>query len=142
MYVKREEGDAMPDTGVGRLPATTRGSPVQDVDRDTCRRSGEVENLNPVSASRAGGKERSKGADKQNKASLATIVAIEQWVCFLLGITCMAFGIWGMCMKCSVDTPSADIAWLGSLYVPTLRAAAVVCLVMGAVLVRRGWVWR
>jgi hypothetical protein len=42
--------------------------------------------------SRAGRKERSKGADKQNKVPLATIVAIEQWVCFALGITCMAFG--------------------------------------------------
>jgi hypothetical protein len=89
--------------------------------------------------SRAGRKERSNGADKQNKVPLATIVAIEQWVCFALGITCMAFGIWGICMKCSVDTLRADIAWLGPVYVPTLRVTAVVCLVMGAVLVRRAW---
>jgi hypothetical protein len=131
----------MPDTWAGQSPATTRGSSVQDGDRDMCGRPGEVENLDPVPTSRAGGKERSKGADKQNKASLATIAAIEQWVCFVLGIICMAFGIWGMCMKCSVDTLRADIAWLGPVYVPTLRVTAVVCLVMGAVLVRRGWAW-
>jgi hypothetical protein len=90
-------------------------------------------------ASRAGRKERSKEAGKQNKVPLATIVAIEQWVCFALGITCMAFGIWGICMKCSVDTLRADIAWLGPVYVPTLRVTAVVCLVMGALLMRRAW---
>jgi hypothetical protein len=129
----------MPDTRAGRSPATTCGSPVQDGDRDTCRHSGGVENLDSMPVSRAGRKERSKGADKQNKASLATIVAIEQWVCFALGITCMAFGISGICMKCSVDTLRADIGWLGPVYVPTLRVTAVVCLVMGAVLVRRAW---
>jgi hypothetical protein len=141
LYVKRVEGgrDAMPDTGAGRLPATTRGSSVQDADRDTCRHSGGVENLDSMPASRAGRKERSKQADKQNKVPLATIVAIEQWVCFALGITCMAFGIWGICMKCSVDTLRADIAWLGPVYVPTLRVTAVVCLVMGVLLVRRAW---
>ena len=89
--------------------------------------------------SRAGRKERSKGADKPNKVPLATFVAIEQWVCFALGITCMVFEIWGICMKCSVDTLRADIAWLGPVYVPTLRVTAVVCLVMGAVLVRLAW---
>ena len=68
----------MPDTGAGQLPATTRGSPVQDGDRDTRRHSGGVENLDSMPVSRAGRKERSKGADKQNKDPLATIVAIEQ----------------------------------------------------------------
>jgi hypothetical protein len=131
----------MPGTGKGRLLETKRESPVQDGDRDTCRHSGGVENLDSMPASRAGRKERSKGADKQNKIPLATIVAIEQWVCFALGITCMAFGIWGICMKCSVNTLRADIAWLGPVYAPTLRVTAVVCLVMGAVLVRRGWAW-
>jgi hypothetical protein len=131
----------MPDTGIGQLLATKRGSPVQDGDRDTCSRSGGVDNLDPVPASRAGRKERSKGVDKQNKAPLATIVAIEQWVCFLLGIVSITVGIWGICMKCSADSLPADIAWLGSVYVPALRGTAVVCVLIGAVLVRRGWAW-
>jgi hypothetical protein len=131
----------MPDTGTERLLATQRGSPFEDGDRDTYSRSGGVDNLDPVPASRAGRKERSKGADKQNKAPLATIVAIEQWVCFLLGIVSITVGIWGICMKCSADSLPADIASLGSVYVPALRGTAVVCVLIGAVLVRVGWAW-
>jgi hypothetical protein len=85
----------MPGTGKGQLWETKREFPVQDGDRDTCRHSVGVKNLDSMSASRAGRKERSKAADKQNKGSLATIVAIEQWVCFVLGITCMASGFGG-----------------------------------------------
>ena len=129
----------MPGTGKGQLWETKRESPVHDSDRNTCRHSGGVENLDSMPASRAGRKERSKGADKQNKVPLATIVAIEQWVCFVLGFVCMAFGFWGICMKPGQGAFSAYVAWLGSLYMPTLRVTAVVCLGLGAMLVRRGW---
>jgi hypothetical protein len=43
-------------------------------------------------------------------------------------------------MKRSVDT-FAQILHDGSVYVPTFAVTAVVCLVTGAVLVRRGWTW-
>jgi hypothetical protein len=75
----------MPDTGTGRLLATKRGSPIQDGDRDTYIRSGGVATLDSMLASRPGRKERSKGVDKKNKGPLGTIVAIEQWVCFVFG---------------------------------------------------------
>jgi hypothetical protein len=66
------------------------------------------------------------------------IVAVEQWLCLLLGFVCMACGVWGICMKYSLDLSSAYISWLGSAYGPILRFTAVACLVSGAVLVRRG----
>lgn len=68
----------------------------------------------------------------------STIVAVEQWLCLLLGVVCMACGGWGTCMKYSLDRSSRYILWLGSAYGPTLRFTAVVCLVSGAVLVHRG----
>jgi hypothetical protein len=61
-----------------------------------------------------------------------TLVAIEQWFCFLLGIVCMASGVWGICMSHSEDL-------LGSAVVPALRVTAAACLGMGVELVRRGF---
>jgi len=60
-----------------------------------------------------------------------TFVAIEQWFCFLLGIVCVASGVWGICMSRSEDL-------LGSAIVPALQLIATACLGMGGVLVRLG----
>jgi hypothetical protein len=82
---------------------------------------------------------REKREDKRKSAQPTTIVVIEQWICFVLGLVCMAFGLWGICMKPEQDALSAYIAWLGSLYVPTLRVTAIVCVALGVMLIRLGW---
>jgi hypothetical protein len=55
------------------------------------------------------------GGDERKSAQPTTIVVIEQWICFVFGLVCMAFGMWGICMKPEQDALSAYIAWLGSL---------------------------
>ena len=40
-----------------------------------------------------------KNKDQQIGGPPQTIVIIEQWICFVLGFVCIAFGIWGICMK-------------------------------------------
>ena len=82
---------------------------------------------------------RKKGGDEQESAQPKMIVVIEQWICLVLGLVCMAFGIWGIYMKPEQDALSAHIAWLGSLYMPTLRVTAVACIGLGVALARRGW---
>ena len=42
-------------------------------------------------------------------------------------------------MKPEQNALSAYIASRGSLYVPTLRVTAVVCIGLGVLLARRGW---
>jgi hypothetical protein len=79
------------------------------------------------------------GGNGQRSAQPTTIVVIEQWVCFVLGLLCMAFGIWGIYVEPEEHALSAYMAWLGSLYMPTLRVTAVVCLGLGVTLVRLGW---
>jgi hypothetical protein len=61
-----------------------------------------------------------------------TLVAIEQWFCFLLGIVCMASGVWGICMSDSEDL-------LGSAFVPALWVTAAACLGVGGELVCLGF---
>jgi hypothetical protein len=82
------------------------------------------------------------GSSKRNREATTptnpTIVAVEQWLCSLLGLVCMACGVWGICMKYDQELPSGYIPWLGSMYGPTLRGTAVACFVSGVVLVRRG----
>jgi hypothetical protein len=65
-------------------------------------------------------------------------VAIEQWICLVLGVVCIASGTWGVFLKLSQNALPVYLAWLATAYVPTLRITAVACLVMGLVLVRRG----
>jgi hypothetical protein len=50
------------------------------------------------------------------------IVVVEQWICLVLGLVCMGFGMWGICMKPEQDALSVHIAWLGR---NTLGAVAV-----------------
>ena len=82
------------------------------------------------------------GSSRRNREPTTTtnptILAVEQWLCLLWGLVCMASGVWGICMKYDQELPSGDIPWLGSMYGPTLRGTAVACFVSGVVLVRRG----
>jgi hypothetical protein len=82
---------------------------------------------------------RKKEGDEQKRAQPKTTAVIEQWICLVLGFTCVAFGMWGICMKPGQDALSEHIASLGSLYMPMLRLAAVVCVGLGITLIRRGW---
>jgi hypothetical protein len=80
-----------------------------------------------------------KGGGEQESAQPKMIVVIEQWMCLVLGLVCMAFGMCGICTKPGQDALSEHIAWLGSLYMPTLRVTAVACVGLGVMLIRRGW---
>jgi hypothetical protein len=66
------------------------------------------------------------------------IVVAEQWLCFLWGLICMICGVCGLFMKYHQDSPFAYIRWLGPAHEPILRATAIACFVMGAILVRCG----
>jgi hypothetical protein len=124
----------MAHSGIGRILAAKGGYPVQG----SGSLHGDVGYLDRETALSAGPKVRKMKENEQKSISPRTIV-VEQWICFALGFACMAFGIWGICMKPGQYALSAYIAWLGSLYVPALRVTAVACLGMGVVLIRRGW---
>ena len=64
---------------------------------------------------------------------------IEQWICFVLGVLCIACGAFGVFANPMEGPPSAFVAWLRSAYMPALRVTALLCLFMGLLLVRRGW---
>ena len=81
---------------------------------------------------------RKKDGIGQKNTPTNTIV-VEQWICFVLGFACMAFGAWGIFMRTGQGALSKHIAWLGSLYAPSLRLTAIACLGLGMVLIRRGW---
>jgi hypothetical protein len=130
----------MADTGIGRILTTKIISPIQSYNRSTRSLHGDVGHVGRERTLSAGQGAREKGGDEQESAQPKMIVVIEQWICLVLGLVCMAFGMWGICMKPEQDALSAYIAWLGSLYMPTLRVTAVVCIGLGVVLARRGWV--
>jgi hypothetical protein len=83
----------------------------------------------------AGSSEREGAATTPTNPSIA---ALEQWLCLLLGVSCMVCGVWGICMKYSQGLSSGYVPWLGSAYGPALRLTALACLAFGAVLVRLG----
>ncbi len=70
-------------------------------------------------------------------AEQRAVVVVQQWICFLLGISCIVFGIWGLCMERSHDPLPPGVAWLGPAYMPALRVMAAACLGMGVMLVRQ-----
>jgi len=128
----------MAGIGTDRILATEVISPIQSYDRGTGSLHEDVGHLGRERTLSVGQGAREKSGDKRKNAQPTTIAVIEQWICFVLGLVCMAFGIWGICMKPEQDALSAYIAWLGSLYVPTLRITAVVCVGLGVMLIRRG----
>ena len=127
------------DTGTGRILRDRVISPTQGYDRGASSLHEEVGHLGRERALNVGQGTRNKGGDEQKNAQTTTIVVIEQWICLVLGVACMALGMWGTCMKAGQDALSEYIAWLGPLYIPTLRVTAVVCVGLGVVLIRRGW---
>jgi hypothetical protein len=129
----------MADTGTGRMLTTKVIFPIQGYDRVAASLHEEVGHLGRGRALSVGRGIRKKGGDEQKNAQPTTIAVIEQWICLVLGLVCMAFGMWGICMKPGQDALSEHIAWLGSLYMPTLRVTAVVCAGLGVMLIRRGW---
>lgn len=76
---------------------------------------------------------------EQNDSKLTTIIGIEQWICFLLGVVCILFGMRGICMECSQEALPRYVAWLGTAYVPALRAIAMLCFGLGIALVHQAW---
>jgi len=129
----------MADTGIGRILTTKVISPIPSHDRGTRSLHEDVGHLSRERTLSAGQGVREKGGGEQESAQPKMIVVIEQWICLVLGLVCMAFGIWGIYMKPEQNALSAYIAWLGSLYMPTLRVTAVVCIGLGVMLTRRGW---
>ena len=128
---------AAPSTG--RILATKVTPAIQGYDRGTGSLHEDVKHLGRERTLSVRQSVRGKGGDEQQSIQPTTIAVIEQWICFLLGLVCMAFGMWAICMNAEQDALSASVAWLGSLYVPTLRVTAVVCLALGVVLARLGW---
>ena len=129
----------MANTGTSRTLATKAISPIQSYDRGTRSLHEDVGHLSRARTSSVGQDVREKGGGEQKSAQPKTIVVIEQWICLVLGLVCMAFGMWGICMNPEQEALSAYIAWLGSLYMPTLRVTAIVCIGLGVMLARRGW---
>jgi hypothetical protein len=128
------------DAGTGRIFATKVISPIQSYDRGTRSLHEDLGHLSRERTLSVGQDVREKGGGEQESAQPKMIVVIEQWICLVLGLVCMAFGMWGICIKPEQDALSAYIAWLGSLYVATLRITAVVCVGLGVMLARRGCV--
>ena len=129
----------MVDMGIGQISTTKVISTIQGYDRGASSLHEEVGHVSRGCAVSVGRGIRKKGGDEQKSGQPTTITVIEQWICLVLGFTCMVFGMWGICMKPEPDALSAYIAWLGSLYMPTLRVTAVVCIGLGVMLIRRGW---
>ena len=129
----------MADTGIGRILTTKVISPIQSYDRGTRSLHADVGYVSRERTLSVGQRVREKGEGKQKDAQPKMIVVIEQWICLVLGLICMAFGMWGICMRPGQGALSEHIAWLGSLYMPTLRVTAVVCVGLGVMLIRRGW---
>lgn len=114
----------MAHSGADRILATNGSNPVQAFGHQP--------------GSLRGAKMRQKEEIDQKSDPPRTIV-VEQWICFVLGVACTAFGAWGICMRPGQYALSEYIAWLRSLYVPALRLTAIACLGMGVMLIRRGW---
>ncbi len=129
----------MTDTGIGRILTTKVTSPIQGYDRGTRSLHEDVGHRKSGRTLSVGQGVRERGGDEQKSAQPTTKAVIEQWICLVLGLVCMAFGICGICMKPEQDAFSAHITWLGSLYMPALRITAVVCIGLGVMLARRGW---
>ena len=129
----------MADTRTGQILAIKVRSPIQSYDRGTRSLHEDAGHLSHERTLSGGQGVREKGGGEQESAQPKMTVFIEQWICLVLGLVCIVFGIWGICMSPEKDALSAHIAWLGSLYMPTLRVTAVVCIGLGVMLARRGW---
>jgi len=123
------------DTSAGRISITRNMPPVHGDADSRHKEVGRLDHERPSSAEQGRKKNRK---EERKDPRFGMIVAIEQWICLLLGVVCIASGAWGVFLKLSQNALPAYLAWLATAYVPTLRITAVACLVMGLVLVRRG----
>ena len=81
-----------------------------------------------------------KEAEEENYSPLMMlVVVIEQWICVVLGISCMVSGVVGIAMDPCLNDVATGLHWPKSIYVPLLRITAAVCFVLGVVLFRLGW---
>ena len=110
----------MADTGTGRISATKVISQTQRYNRDTRSLQKDVGHLSCERTSSAGQGVCEKGRDEQESAQPKTIIVMEQWICLVLGLVCIVFGIYILDM-------------------PTFRVTAVACIGLGVALARRGW---
>ena len=124
-------------TSTGRISTTKSMSPIHD---DAGSHHKDVSRLDYEWPSSAEQRMKKNTKEEHKGRRFGMIVAIEQWVCMVLGVVCIASGTCGIFMKLSQNALPAYLAWLTMAYVPTLRITAVACLVMGLVLVRRGLV--
>jgi hypothetical protein len=127
----------MAHSGAGRTLPTKGKYPVQVFDRGPGSLRVDAGYLDRDSSS--AGRRTWKKERTERQGAPPDRIVVEQWICFVLGFICMAFGIWGLCIKSGQSAPSSYMAWLGSLYVPTLRVTAIVCVGFGVTLIRRGW---
>ena len=81
----------------------------------------------------------STAGDGSRKSTPSWAIAIEQWLCFVLGVICIVCGAFGVLARQVKGPLSGSFAWLGSAYLPTLRVTAFLCFLMGLLLMRRGW---
>ena len=123
------------DTGARRISTTMNMSPIHDDAGSSHKNVGRLDHQRPSSAER---RMKNNREEEREDSRFGLIVAIEQWICLVLGVACIASGIWGVFLKLNQNVRPADFAWLAMAYVPTLRITAVACFVMGLVLVRRG----
>ena len=129
----------MAGTGVGPMVATPGRSAVSGTARSHQEVGRCLDHHGTLNSERR--TERKTEAD-QSSVLLSLIVAIEQWICLVLGIVCMASGILGISMNPGQNDLTAHLAWAGLGYVPLLRITAATCLALGVVLVRMGWTGR
>jgi hypothetical protein len=118
------EGPMKADTGADRILATKSMSPIHD---DAGGLNKGVSRLDHERSSSTDPGMKKHEKNEREDSRFKSIVVVEQWICLLLGVVCIAAGIWGAFLK------------LSQTYVPTLRITAVACFVMGLVLVRRAW---
>jgi hypothetical protein len=133
---ERERDATMAHLGISRILTAQGGYPVQGSGLGSLH--GDVGFFDRERPSGARRKMRKREKIEQKGASPKAIV-VEQWICFVLGFVCMAFGAWGICMRPGQYALSEYIAWLGSLYMPAIRLTAVACFGMGVMLIRQGW---
>ena len=126
----------MADTNVHRIWATTGSFGAWDDSRSS---RGGVRHLGHEDTLIAGRRIEKEGEAEQHYSLLMTLVVIKQWICIVLGITCMVSGIAGIAMDPSQNDLYADLPWSKSIYVPLLQMMAVICLALGIVLVRLRW---
>jgi hypothetical protein len=85
-------------------------------------------------------KAESAARDEPKDFAPSRAALIGQWICFVLGVVCIACGAFGVFANHIEGPSSAFVAWLGSAYIPALRLTALLCLFMGLMLTRRGWI--